>query len=135
MEKTTKISKRSVGVRTLIVVGDILLGGLLSLELRALIFQHRSVQESLAGNILSGNEAEFIAKLESQLPSTYMWVLAVGGLIITIALIIGVFWAKDNLNKIITRINAVWLLAWLVLGIYWISIFIYLLMRVREMFG
>lgn len=135
MEKTTKLSKRSIGVRTLIVVGDILLSGFLIWETWALISQSTSIRESLSGSILAGNEAEFIAKLESQLPSIFIWILVVGGLVVTFSLILGILLTKNRLNKIVTRVNAVWLLAWLTLGIYWIVVFVSLLARLRDMFG
>lgn len=135
MEKTTKLSKRSIGVRTLIVVGDILLSGFLIWETWALISQSTSIRESLSGSILAGNEAEFIAKLESQLPSIFIWILVVGGLVVTLSLILGILLTKDNLNKIIARINVIWLLAWTIIGIYWVLILVSLIISIREMFG
>jgi hypothetical protein len=135
MDKTNKSLIKSVGVRAIIVVGDILLGGFLSWETWVLVQKYNSIKEALAGDLLSDNVADFIAKLESQLPSTSIWIVVVGGLAITLALILGIFLTKDRLNQLMTRINAVWLLAWAIFGIYWVFVLISLLSSFREMFG
>ena len=135
MDETPRLKKRSVGVRALIVVGDIVLSAFLVWEIIALRAQFISIQNALSGNILSDNREEFITNLQSQLPSAQIWIMAIGGLVITVALMLGVFLCRDHLNKVVTRINAVWLVAWLALGVYWIFIFVALLNAFKAMFG
>ena len=135
MDKTTRAHLKSVGARTLIVVGDILLSGFLMWETWVLIQKYKSVKDSLAGSILAVNPEAFAEQLKSQLPDNYVWIMVIGGLVVTLSLLLGMFLTRGTLNKIVTRINAIWIIAWLLIGLYLVFVTVALIIAFRGLLG
>ncbi|MDD5605915.1 MAG: hypothetical protein PHR51_01110 [Patescibacteria group bacterium] len=135
MDKTTKALITSVGVRAITAIADIVLGGILAWESWVLYQRYLRVTQALNGSILSGNETEFIAKLKSQLPEIYLWIIALGGLAITLMLCVSIFLTRDRLNQIMVRVNLAWLLLWVGLGVCWFVAMVAALISFKTLLG
>ena len=104
-------------------------------ETWVLIQKYKSVKDSLAGSILAVNPEAFAEQLKSQLPDNYVWIMVIGGLVVTLSLLLGMFLTRGTLNKIVTRINAIWIIAWLLIGLYLVFVTVALIIAFRGLLG
>lgn len=95
-----------------ILVGDFLLLGLLGFNLVQLFRIKTKTDAILGSDILSVNPIEFISKITASGVSWWVWLINVGGLVITAILIVLLFVPKFRIRKL-AIINSIWLGAWL----------------------
>ncbi len=108
-----KNSKQLSVWRILLIVGDFLLLGVLSINGWGMYQTYLKSKDILTGNLLTDHPEEFIDKIIASGIPAWAWVVEIGALIITAVLLVGWMMPKIRNPKLFTWLNIAWLLAWL----------------------
>lgn len=113
------MSKKSLQKKTIsrtshliLLVGDFLLLGLLGSNLVQLFRIKAKTDAVLASDILSVDPAGFISKVTASGVAWWVWLINIGGLVVTVVLIIFLFVPTLKIRKLAIA-NTAWLGAWL----------------------
>jgi len=108
-----KLPKQLSIWQILLIAGDFLLLGVLSMNGWRLYQTYIRYKDILTGNLLTDHPEEFIDKIIASGVPAWVWVVEIGALVITAVLLVGWMVPKMRSLKSFTWLNVAWLLAWL----------------------